>query len=250
MGLRLAIGRLVSSPLFTLFSIIPLGIGVAVTTAVYSVVAALMLTDTGISDPDRAAFVVTPRSGRIQFGSLSDLDFDDLKQQQRSFASFSAAAAVAPSVASTANAEILAAEAVDGAYFATLGVGAELGRVIQPSDDNAAGRVAVISHDFWHRRFAGSPDVIGRPLRINGHAFEIIGVADARYQGLFGKLRTTKMWIPRGSETLIGTRRPSQLPPHQQQRLLAVGRLAADRSIESGAAELATIAARPQHFAG
>ena len=247
MGLRLAIGRLVSSPLFTIFSVISLAAGVAVTTAVYSVVDSLMLADSGIAEPDRAAFVVAPVNGRAQYGSLSDLDFDDLKRTQTSFSSLSAGVAIAPSVASTANAEILSAEAIEGGYFATLGVTAQLGRVIQPSDDTTAGRVAVISDGFWRRRFASDRDVIGRSLRINGQPFEIIGVADARYPGAFGIFRTTQLWIPLGTEGLIGTRRPSQLPAREQQRLLAFGRLAPDRTIERASAELATIAGRLDH---
>jgi predicted permease len=243
-GLRLAVGRLVSSPLFTLFSVISLAAGVAVTTAVYSVVASLMLADPGITEPDRAAFVVTPVNGRVQHGALSDLDFDDLKRAQTSFSSLSAGVSIMPSVASTANAEILSAEAVEGGYFATLGVTAQLGRLIQSSDDTAAGRVAVISDELWRSRFASDRGVIGRSLRINGHAFEIIGVADARYRGAFGMLTTTRLWIPLATETLIGTRRQSQLPPRDQRRLLAFGRLAPDRTIERASAELATIAAR------
>jgi predicted permease len=243
-GLRLAIGRLVSSPLFTLFSVISLASGVAVTTAVYSVVDSLMLADAGIAAPDRAAFVMTPDSGHFERGSLSELDFDDLKRAQTSFSSLSAGVAIAPSVASTANAEILSTEAVEGAYFATLGVTAELGRLIQPSDDTAAGRVAVISDELWRSRFASDRGVIGRSLRINGQPFEIIGVAEARYRGAFGMLRTTRLWIPLGTERLIGTRRGSQLPPRDQRRLLAFGRLAPDRTIELASAELATIAAR------
>jgi len=243
-GLRLAIGRLASSPLFTLFSVISLAAGVAVTTAVYSVVDSLILADSGIAEPDRAVFVVAPVNGRVQHGSLSDLDFEDLKRTQTSFSSLSAGAAITPSVASTANAEILSAEAIEGSYFATLGVTAQLGRVIQPSDDTAAGRVAVISDGFWRRRFASDRGVIGRSLRINGQTFEIIGVADAGYPGAFGIFRTTHLWIPLGTERLIGTRRPSQLPPREQQRLLAFGRLAPDRTIERASAELDTIAAR------
>src|SRR6185436_1059892 len=57
-------------------------------------------------------------------------------------------------------------------------------------------------------------------------------------------LITTRFWIPLSSEAAIGTRRPSQLPPRDQRRLLAFGRLAPDRTIERASAELATIAAR------
>src|SRR5688572_30955762 len=108
-----------------------------------------MLADAGIAEPEQAAFVVTPVNGRVQHGALSDLDFEDLRSSQTSFSTLSAAVAITPSVASTANAEIFNAEAVEGGYFATLGVTAQLGRLIQPSDDAAAARVAVISDEMW-----------------------------------------------------------------------------------------------------
>lgn len=245
MGLRRAIARLVASPLFTLFSVMSLAAGGAVTTAVYSVVDSLMLADAGIAEPERAAFVVTPGNGRVQHGALSALDFADLRRSQTSFSSLSTALAITPSVASTANAEIVNAEAVEGGYFATLGVTAQLGRLIQPSDDAGAARVAVISDEMWRSRFASDRGVIGRSLRINAQPFEIIGVAEARYRGAFSLLMmSTRLWIPLGAERLIGTRRPSPLPPRDQRRLLAFGRLAPDRTIEQAAAELATIATR------
>ena len=56
MGLRLAIARLIATPLFTIFSVVSLAAGVAVTTAVYSVVDTLLLADIGVADPERAAF--------------------------------------------------------------------------------------------------------------------------------------------------------------------------------------------------
>ena len=62
--------------MFTLFSVLSLASGVAVTTAVYSVVDTLFLRDLGVPRPDRAAFVVTSYGGRAQFSSLSAPDFE------------------------------------------------------------------------------------------------------------------------------------------------------------------------------
>ena len=92
MGLRLALARLIATPMFTLFSVLSLASGVAITTAVYSVVDTLMLRDLGVHDPDRAAFVLTPMAGRAQQGTLSPPDFEDLRRDQRSFSSMSASA--------------------------------------------------------------------------------------------------------------------------------------------------------------
>ena len=240
MGLRLAIGRLVASPLFTLFSIISLAAGVAVTTAVYSVVDTLLLADAGVTDPGRVGVLVTPYGGRAQRSAVSEPDYDDLRRAQTSFASLSASAAIEPAIATNSNPEIVTAEAVDGTYFTTLGISVGLGRVIGVADDEQRSRVAVLSDEFWHSRFAADPQVIGREIRVNGHAFEVIGVATARYRGVFGALLSTRVWIPRATEALL---RPS--PPRRDvPRLIVFGRLAEGLSIADASAELGTIAAR------
>jgi hypothetical protein len=180
--------------MFTVFSVLSLASGVAITTAVYSVVETLMLADLGISEPDRAAFVVTPISGRMQFGSLSDVDFEQLKSTQRSFSSLSAAVAITPAVSASSNAEVLSAEAIEETYFPTLGVNAGYGRLIHTGDDGA--RVAVLSDEFWRSDFAADPKVVGRTIRINEQAFEVIGIAPATYRGLFGAFRATSVCSP------------------------------------------------------
>ena len=170
MGLRLALGRLTDSPLFTIFAVVSLATGVAVTTAVYSVVDTLILADSGVADPERVAVVaVAAGGGRAVPGSIPAADYDALRQAQTSFGSIAAAATMQPSVSANANAEVVAAEAVEGAYFSTLGVGARIGRVIDPSDDRAPARVAVVSDDFWRSRLAADPNAVGREVRIDGN---------------------------------------------------------------------------------
>lgn len=66
--------------MFTLFSVISLAAGVAVTTAVYSVVDTLLLADLGVRDPDRAAVIVAPFGGHFSQGTVSDPDFADLRE--------------------------------------------------------------------------------------------------------------------------------------------------------------------------
>ena len=244
MGLRLAIARLIATPLFTVFSVLSLAAGVALTTAVYSVVDTLILADLGVSEPDRAAFVLTPGAGLAQIGSISDPDFEDLRSAQTSFSSLSAAAVILPSVAATGNAEILTAEAVDGAYFATLGIGAQVGRMIHPADHAASARVVVVSDEFWRGRLAADPNIVGREIRINGQPFEVIGVAPARYRGVFGALRSTRLWMPLAAEAQLGTTRPIVSTPRERRRLLVFGRLATASTIAGASAELATISAR------
>ncbi len=241
MGLRLAIARLIATPLFTIFSIVSLAAGVAVTTAVYSVADTLLLADIGGADPERTAVLVTPFGGQSQRSSISEPDFEDLRRTQISFSMISAAAAIQPAIAANGNAETTNAEAVDGAYFATLGIGAARGRVLQPADDAARARVAVLSDEFWRGRFAADPNIVGREMRINGQVFEVIGVVPAPYRGVFGAFRSTRVWIPRSTESLLQTQQPAS-SPRARQRFFVFGRLAAGRTIAEASAELGTIA--------
>lgn len=79
LDLRLAARRLLATPLFTLFAVLSLAVGVAVTTASYSVVDSIFLKDLGIRDPEEVVFVVTPYDGRLLKGSISEPDFQDLR---------------------------------------------------------------------------------------------------------------------------------------------------------------------------
>jgi len=77
---------------------------------------------------------------------------------------------------------------VSGDYFRVLGVPAIRGRVFTPVDDlhggGRAGPVAVISHGFWKRHFAGDPAIVGKAIRLNRHLFTIVGVTPPWFTGL------------------------------------------------------------------
>ena len=90
--ITLAMRRLAATPLFTVFAVLSLAVGVAITTAVYSIVQGLFLRDAGIREPDRLAVVVTPFSGRLMSGTVSEPDFRDLQAAQTSFTQLSASA--------------------------------------------------------------------------------------------------------------------------------------------------------------
>jgi putative ABC transport system permease protein len=242
--LRLAARRLLATPLFTVFAVLSLAIGVAVTTAVYSVVDAIFLRDAGARDPDRVVIVVTPYDGLIVNGSISLPDFQDLRAAQTSFTSISASASFTPAVASSFTTELLAAEAVDGAYFSTLGVSPAMGRTIQPADDAGAARVVVLSHALWRRRFAANPAVVGQSIRISGQPFEVVGVAAASFEGVSGPLPGTRLWIPLAAEASLSRLAPTApVSPRDRRRLVVFGRLAPPVTAAAASAEVSAIAA-------
>ena len=242
--LRLAARRLLATPLFTVFAVLSLAIGVAVTTAVYSVVDSIFLRDAGARDPERVVIVVSPYDGLFVHGSISLPDFQDLRAAQTSFSSISASASFTPAVASSFTTELLAAEAVDGAYFSTLGVSPAMGRTIQPADDTGAARVVVLSHALWRRRFAANPAVVGQSIRISGQPFEVVGVAAASFEGVSGPLPGTRLWIPLSTEASLSPLAPTApVSPRDRRRLVVFGRLAPPVTAAAASAEVSAIAA-------
>ena len=242
--LRLAARRLLATPLFSIFAVLSLAVGVGVTTAVYSVVDSVFLKRLGFRDPEQVVFVVTPYDGRFLQGSISEPDFQDLRAVQTSFSSVSAAAWFHPAVATSSTTEILAAEAVDGAYFSTLGVSAATGRTIQAADEAGRARVVVLSDRLWRARFRADPKIVGHTIRISGHPFEVIGVAERSFEGATGGFPGTRLWIPLSAEASLAASSsdPATLP-RDRRRLLVFGRLRPSVTVASASAELTVISA-------
>jgi putative ABC transport system permease protein len=246
--IRLAARRLAATPLFTVFAVLSLAVGVAITTAVYSIVDGVFLRGAGVRDPDRLAVVVTPYSGRMMSGTVSEPDFRDLQAAQSSFTYLSASATFVRRVALPSVTQTVMGEAVDGSYFAALGVSAALGRTIQPADESRADRVVILSHALWRTRFSSDPGVIGTTVAISGERFEIVGVAPPTFTGPRGWPLASQLWIPLSAESRLTE--PGRLPASPRQagrdnrRLTVFGRLRPPVTVAAASTELQTIAAR------
>jgi ABC-type antimicrobial peptide transport system permease subunit len=261
--LRIAARRLIATPLFTIFSILSLGVGIGVTTIAYSLVDGIFFGKVAIHDPASAVFVMASNDGRIRFQPvMSRPDFEDLRASQESLGTLAASWRFNPSVASSATTELMQAEAVTGDYFPALGVAAALGRTIQPADDEARAAVAVLSHELWRARFASDPRIIGQTVRIGGHSFEIVGIAPKSFAGVatdFGA-SGTRLWVPLGTapqfvsavrwfDLPVGGAPPARLgahpiPDRERRDLMVIGRLRAGVAAETAAAELAQVGTR------
>jgi putative ABC transport system permease protein len=145
---RLAVRRLRMAPGFTVFTLVSLALGIGVSTAIYSAVRTLLWTPLGIVEPARA--VSWTEAGRFT-PSMSWPDFVDIRAQQAGFTSVAAARRLYAAAAFGDTVETVFGESVSGNYFVTLGVNALHGRVLQPQDETARARVAVVSESFWRK---------------------------------------------------------------------------------------------------
>ena len=238
---RKAVGRLVASPLFTAFAVLSLAAGVAVTTAVYSVVDSLLFQEFAARDPESVAFVMAPRGGALRRASVAKDDLAALAQAQTSFTVLSGSASTFANVVATRNSELLATEVVEGHYFQAIGVSAAAGRLIGPADDQSAARVAVISETLWRTRYGAGPEVTAQSLVINGQPFDIIGVVSGLYAGIDVGGFGTQVWVPLSSSSVL---RNERLGPglNEGTPLTVFGRLAASTDVTAASVEIETIA--------
>src|SRR5205823_12705647 len=98
---------------------------------------------------------------------------------------------------------------VSGTYFSTFGINAALGRTFTSDDDRVPGGhpVAVLSDAYRQRRLAGSRDVVGRTLSMNGTTYTVVGVAPAGFDG--DTIGTpTDLWVPMAMQAQVMLDRP------------------------------------------
>ncbi len=193
-----AVRRLRRAPAFALFSIATLALGIGITTAVYSIVHVMLGPTPGVTTMDQLVTVNHYPSGSIPMTAFSYGDYLDLRGSQAVFRDLAGWSYFRGSFVTNHQAETNWCEVVSGEYFTVLGVRPAIGRLIQPSDDTpSAAPVAVISDSAWRRLFDRSPDAVGQVMKLNGSAFEIVGVAEAPFDGLFNNgFVPSAVWVP------------------------------------------------------
>jgi predicted permease len=169
-----------------------LSIGIGANAAVFGFADLLVLRPLPVAD---AREVVRIFDGPAQ--TVSHPDFIDLRDGAQAFAGIAAHSFAMVSVDAGAGAAPLAGEIVSGNYFDVLAVQPALGRLLRPDDDLVVGAhpVVVISHGLWRQRFGGAPSVIGQVIRLNGHAFEVVGVAPEGFSGSYTAF-ASRFWAP------------------------------------------------------
>ncbi len=243
---RFALRRLLRSPGFTLFGVATLALGIGATTAFYSLVHGVLGPAPGVPNINRIVNVYAGPAGAPVFAGLSKPDYEAFRARQHVFDLTTAWAWFGAAYSANGESATSFGEMVGGDYFTLLGVVPTQGRLLQPADDGpTAAPVAVVSRSTWHRLFGRDDFVPGQVIKINGHTFDIVGVAPATFRGLFNNgLTPTALWVPVSSAAAVYRRSPGITfdPSDPELRFLLVkGLLKPGRTIDDARAELSAL---------
>ena len=170
--LRYAIRTLLKTPRFTAMAIAALALGIGATSAMFSVVYSVLLRPLPYYQPDRVMVVMRGSVRHSNPMPMPPADYRDFRDRNRSFEHLAAAELWAPALTGVDQAEQLPGLHASASLFQVAGVDAALGRTFLPDD----GKVVVISHNLWTRRFGADRGVIGRTVLLNSEAHTIVGV--------------------------------------------------------------------------
>jgi predicted permease len=232
---RYAARALRQSPTFAAVAVLSLALGIGANTAIFSILNAVVLKPLPVENPARLAHFFTGHED-----SFTNAIWEQVRDRQDVFSSAFAYSGADFDLASGGERRPVKGVYVSGDYFRTLGVGAQVGRVLTANDDRRGGApVAVLSYGFWQRAYGGDAHVAGKTIRLNGHPFEIVGVTPRSFFGLdVGD--TFDVMAALASEALIDAERPS-LDGRSNWWLTIIGRLKPGVSFPQAAARMAVL---------
>ena len=241
--LRYALRQLRLSPSYAALAIISIGIGIGATTTIFSLVEALLLKPVPATRADRLVYGYATSPDGSRFHSFSFLQYKDLRDRSRTLTDLAAFDITPLSVATTGDAQMGVGFNVSGNFFKTFGAAPELGRFFLPEEDAypdvGSHPVAIVSHDFWERRLAGDTSAVGRPIRVNGRAFTVIGVARPEMSSVLSFIKAD-LWTPIAMTSV--TKPDLRLDSRDYSTFQIIGRLADGVTRQSAERELEAIA--------
>src|SRR5436309_4277749 len=197
LDVRYGIRMLANRPGFTIAAVLILALGIGANTAVFTFMNSLFLRPLTVPDPERVVRLYGSGQDVRRFDAFSYANYRDLRDRSRSFEALAAHQHAAAGLSLGGDTENAYGELVTGNYFSAMRVQPVLGRVFTPEDDQKPGGhpVVVISHEMWKRRFGSVPDILGKIIHLNGHAFTVVGVMPERFKGSYGAL-AAEFWAP------------------------------------------------------
>ncbi len=172
------------SPLFTAFAVASLALGIGAAGAIFQLFDAIVLRKLPVPEPGQMVVAsFGGANGRFNY-SMPYPHFEEIRRRTTTLSGIFATNPFGRvNVTYRGDADIAEGTYVSGDYYATLRLTPALGRLLDANDDRPGVEVAVLSHRYWQRRFAGRGDVVGASIALNGIPFTIVGVEPEGFAG-------------------------------------------------------------------
>ncbi len=193
--LRYAVRQLRKSPGFTAVAVATLALGIGANTAIFTVVNGLLLKMLPVREPQQLVVIGDPAhvgsrsNGTPRTDVFSYPLYKEFRDRNSVFTGICAAASdhhiEVDAGQGEAPDEKITGRMVSGNYFSVLGLKPAAGRLFSDADDTAEGAnpVVILGYEYWQRKFALAPAIIGKDIRLNGFPFTVVGVASAGFDG-------------------------------------------------------------------
>ncbi len=227
------------SPYFTITAVLSLALGIGATTAIFTIVNAVILRPLPYPDADGLVMVWQDLRARGERADewASPGNFVDWRTRLNTLAGVAAIGGWRPALTGAFEAESLVGEQVSYEYLQVLRVRPALGRDFTATDDlPGARRVALVGDDLWRRRFGANPAIVGQVIVLAGEPHEVIGVLPAGFRPIVAA--AAEIWRP--------LRLNRANPARGAIILRTVARLADDVDIQAAQSEATQLAARLQ----
>jgi predicted permease len=239
---RYSIRQLLKNPSFTVVAIATLALGIGANAVIFGLIDALLLKSLPVQRPEQLMTVGTVVPGRSEqpYSSFSYPIYRAMEQKDVLFSSMFARSGRSMSMSGNGQTERVHGELVSGNFYSVLGVYPHLGQLFTEADDLTPGGhpVAVLSYNFWQRRFGADPSIVGKTINLNGYQFNVIGVSAKGFYGLeVGSAPDVRIPLMMDSQV-----RPTSAPPFLERRdyewLAVMARLKPGVSIEQAQAAI------------
>ena len=240
--LRYAARMLLKKPGFTFITVMTLGLGIGANLTIFSFVDTFFLRPLPAREPERLVNFEATQNGRWTEGFAYSA-YVHYRDHSQSFETLAAHYSTAPfNVVAENDSRVANGAVVSANYFSMLGIQPRLGRFFLPEEDAVPDRnpVVVISYQMWQNRFGGDPAVLGKELRLNGSACQIIGVTPPDFMGVLAGF-PNEFWLPT-MMLRLGYRGCDALTNAGCRPLALLGRLAPGRTLADTQAELSVLA--------
>jgi predicted permease len=187
--LRFAVRGLVRSPLFSIVAILSLALGIGANTAIFTLIDQILLRKLPVKAPDELVMLYQQgaHNGSNMGSRMHSYPIYQEYHRAEPLAEVICRRLAEASVSIDNQTERLDAEMVSGNFFSMLGVPAAIGRVFNSREDDQVFKghpVVVLSYDYWVRRFARDPAIVGRKILVNNYPMTIVGVSAAGFSGI------------------------------------------------------------------